>query len=320
MKYAHSIMIGLLAAVLSGPVSSVALTVTDSNTEPTIPILIRPIGQVIIENQAPVLWFHNSYDADGDLLTYDILATPDSAVGDAFYETAFDYPQGADSTAYQLQQSVDDNSSVWWRVRACDDQSVSDWSDPQVFWIDANPEHPTAPRCEFPNDSSGFPQFEMLPVFTFRHSLDPDPFDTLRYRIEIATDTSFALATIYDSLSDDGILIDFLLSDSLAFGTEYFWRVVAIDRTGLTSISNVRHFWTWLPGDLDHSHQINIADLVFLVSYMFAGGPPAEPSFVMDLNGDCTAPDIADLIHLFQYMFIGGAPPVAGCLNRTGLL
>ncbi|MDH4035748.1 MAG: hypothetical protein OEV80_18300, partial [candidate division Zixibacteria bacterium] len=53
----------------------------------------------------------------------------------------------------------------------------------------------------------------------------------------------------------------------------------------------------------------DIADLVFLVDYMFSGGgvPPCWQASDIDANG--AGPDIADLVYLVDYMFAGGPPP-----------
>ncbi|MFH1686117.1 MAG: hypothetical protein ABIE70_01180 [bacterium] len=71
-------------------------------------------------------------------------------------------------------------------------------------------------------------------------------------------------------------------------------------------------------GDVNHDGAgPDIADLVYLVNYMFNGGPPPPCDegglFVeADVNGDGAGPDIADLVYLVNYMFNGGPPP-AGC-------
>jgi hypothetical protein len=75
-------------------------------------------------------------------------------------------------------------------------------------------------------------------------------------------------------------------------------------------------------GDVDGvspSTSPDIADLIYLVTYMFQNGPPPgcdEPYLpdcpvhyyvVADVNGDGTCvPDIADLIYLVTYMFQNG--------------
>ena len=74
-----------------------------------------------------------------------------------------------------------------------------------------------------------------------------------------------------------------------------------------------------LRGDVDHSGVgPDISDLVYLVTYMFGGGPlpPCEEPVgsgyfpECDVNGDSTGPDIADLVYLVTYMFGGGPAPV----------
>ena len=64
-------------------------------------------------------------------------------------------------------------------------------------------------------------------------------------------------------------------------------------------------------GDIDHNGSgPDIADLVYLVTYMFGGGAAPACSNETDVNGDDTGPDIADLVHLVTYMFGGGPAPV----------
>jgi len=56
----------------------------------------------------------------------------------------------------------------------------------------------------------------------------------------------------------------------------------------------------------------DIDDVVYLVTYMFQGGPEPLCMSEADIDGNHTvSPDIADLVHLVQYMFQEGPPPVA---------
>ncbi|MDH3892217.1 MAG: hypothetical protein OEV49_14155 [candidate division Zixibacteria bacterium] len=59
----------------------------------------------------------------------------------------------------------------------------------------------------------------------------------------------------------------------------------------------------WSPTD-----DPDIADLVYLVDYMFTGGLPPACFAEADVNWD-GAIDIADLVYLVDYMFSGGPPP-----------
>jgi len=62
-------------------------------------------------------------------------------------------------------------------------------------------------------------------------------------------------------------------------------------------------------GDVDYSGSINIADAVFLVEYIFFGGPPPPCPEEGDADGDGSI-NIADAVHLVEYIFFGGpAPP-----------
>ncbi|HOP06480.1 MAG TPA: hypothetical protein PLF13_04225 [candidate division Zixibacteria bacterium] len=69
-------------------------------------------------------------------------------------------------------------------------------------------------------------------------------------------------------------------------------------------------------GDINHDGGgPDISDLVYLVSYMFSGGPepPCNTPYYMeaDINGDTTGPDISDLVYVVTYMFSGGPAPVS---------
>lgn len=63
-------------------------------------------------------------------------------------------------------------------------------------------------------------------------------------------------------------------------------------------------------GDMDGSSAWpDIADLVYLVDYMFNGGPPPPMIEVTDVDGSGGPIDIADLVYLVDYMFAGGPAP-----------
>ncbi len=64
-------------------------------------------------------------------------------------------------------------------------------------------------------------------------------------------------------------------------------------------------------GDVNGDASINIADAVYLLSYLFSAGPsPAGCLAVGDANSDGTT-NIADAIYLLDFLFVGGLPPAA---------
>jgi hypothetical protein len=57
----------------------------------------------------------------------------------------------------------------------------------------------------------------------------------------------------------------------------------------------------------------DIVDLIYLVSYMFQGGPPPQHMGSVDVNGNLVGPDIEDLIFLVTFMFQDG--PDLNCVQ-----
>ncbi len=63
-----------------------------------------------------------------------------------------------------------------------------------------------------------------------------------------------------------------------------------------------------LCGDADASGGVDIDDIVYLIAYIFSGGPPPEPLEVGDV--DCSGGvDIDDVVYLIAYVFSGGPVP-----------
>lgn len=69
----------------------------------------------------------------------------------------------------------------------------------------------------------------------------------------------------------------------------------------------------WICGDANSSEAVDVDDVVFLVAYIFTGGPAPSPMEAADVNcsGDV---DIDDAVYLVSYIFAGGDIPCADCL------
>ncbi len=65
-------------------------------------------------------------------------------------------------------------------------------------------------------------------------------------------------------------------------------------------------------GDADGSAIISISDVVYLINYIFGGGPAPNPLPAGD--GDCNGiVTISDAVYLINYIFAGGPVPCAAC-------
>ena len=65
----------------------------------------------------------------------------------------------------------------------------------------------------------------------------------------------------------------------------------------------------YINGDVNSSGSVSISDVVFLIRFIFAGGPPPSPwapAVHIDSN---PAVSISDVVYLINYIFAGGPPP-----------
>jgi hypothetical protein len=61
-------------------------------------------------------------------------------------------------------------------------------------------------------------------------------------------------------------------------------------------------------GDANADGIVNIGDVVYLISYLYRGGPPPTPPEVGDTNCDGIV-DIGDVVRLIGYLYRGEPPP-----------
>ena len=67
-----------------------------------------------------------------------------------------------------------------------------------------------------------------------------------------------------------------------------------------------------LRGDVTGDGLVKVADITFLIAYVWRGGPPPNCSLHADVTGDDpTYVNVADVTFLIAYVFRGGPPPVA---------
>jgi hypothetical protein len=68
------------------------------------------------------------------------------------------------------------------------------------------------------------------------------------------------------------------------------------------------HIREYSCGDADGNGVTNVSDAVYLISYIFGGGPPPDPLLSGDL--DCNGiVNVSDAVYLIAYIFGGGPPP-----------
>jgi Right handed beta helix region len=279
------------------------------NTAPTSPSLLRPANDLVVATATPTVWISNGNDNENDTLFYDIQFATDSLFASVALLDSL-VPEEVDSTAHVVSSALTENSRYYWRARTSDLFERSPWSPVAPFRINAIDDPPSQVVALWPPDSLGRPVFDMLPLFDWQPSTDPDPGDSVtHYRLELSINPQFTFSYVVDSITAS----EWEISDSLMFSLAYWWRVRAYDVQGVSSTpSETRNFWTWTLGDINYTHTCNVVDLTYLVNFLFRGGTPIAPRFAGDFNGSCTV-NVVDLTYLVNFLFRGGASPQIGC-------
>lgn len=67
----------------------------------------------------------------------------------------------------------------------------------------------------------------------------------------------------------------------------------------------------FIRGDVNSDSRMDIADAVFVFSFLFNGGSDPVCLSAMNTNAEISLPNITDGIYLLNYFFMGGSPPPA---------
>jgi hypothetical protein len=68
-------------------------------------------------------------------------------------------------------------------------------------------------------------------------------------------------------------------------------------------------------GDVNNDGVVDVGDVVYMINYLFKGGPAPKPTnCVGDVNNDNVV-DVGDVVYLINYLFKGGVAPDPNCCN-----
>lgn len=127
------------------------------------------------------------------------------------------------------------------------------------------------------------------------------------YIDDIYPRVDFDSRMVYSSITDTSyIIMDQIEGD-------YYYKVRAIDaqnQAGLYSeIVKTYASDIYQCGDANGDGEINVADAVYMINYVFKSGPAPEPERAGDANGDGDT-NIADGVYIINYVFKGGPEPI----------
>jgi hypothetical protein len=108
------------------------------------------------------------------------------------------------------------------------------------------------------------------------------------------------------------------IADSTQNDGEYIWTIPNVPSDScLIKVSDAEDgnpwdrsddfFIIYQVGDANANGIINIADIVYLINYLFKTGPPPIPQEAGDVNADVSV-NVADIVYLINFLFKGGPP------------
>jgi len=68
----------------------------------------------------------------------------------------------------------------------------------------------------------------------------------------------------------------------------------------------------FLCGDANGDGKVTVSDVVYMINYLFKGGPPPVPLKAGDVNCDGKE-TVSDVVYTVNYLFKGGAKACQGC-------
>lgn len=200
--------------------------------------------------------------------------------------------------------TVAGDGTFFWRVKAFNliTGDSSEYSTVGNFIVDNIA--PTVAILLAPEDQVTFNNAQ--PSFDWTDAFDVN---FVTYELDLSQDSLFPSpgSDTFTGLT----LSNFTLPQPLSVEGKYFWRVRSLDAATNSSTSETFSFryFDFICGDADSSGTVNIADITFLITRIFAGGPAPVPENAGDANGSGSI-NVADITYLISRIFAGGPAPV----------
>jgi hypothetical protein len=286
---------------------------------PDVPVLSSPPDLALLNDQTPTLVWSATAGPQG---SYTLQYGVDSLFGYAI--TVSDIAEATHTVSIPLA-----DGSYYWRVKAKNQAGMESGYQAHPFGFAVDGGIPAPPILISPPDLSF--TCSCSPTFVWSGSVTAASSQD-RGALEIAggaaAGMTYALQYAGDSLFQNVITVSGLTETSYRVtgpdtltGTQYFWRVRAVDAAGNASGYQAVpfRFGRFLAGDQDQSTKITSSDIIRLVNFTFKGGAQPLPCEAAgDVNCDLRVTS-ADIILLVNFVFKGGTPPCdLGALISSG--
>ncbi|HEX9917475.1 MAG TPA: dockerin type I repeat-containing protein [candidate division Zixibacteria bacterium] len=263
-----------------------------------------------------LLPLHNSTSSDSTV-NFIWQSTTDPDPGDSIlYDLYYDQNSGfpAPTIISNLKDTtrtvtLRDDKSYYWKVLAKDINTSGRWSTGTFKVIIYVPQAPKPFSLLLPTNEDTISSLQSTLVW--HKATDPDPGDVIKYDLYYDITETFSAPVIVANLNVNDTTYT---TPSLEPGIFYWWKVKAKDNntSGTWSTQTFKFYVpSCLPGDANADTKVNVTDVIYLINYLFKGGPPPQPiSACGDFQCDGKV-NVTDVIYLINYLFKGGPPP--GC-------
>jgi len=217
-----------------GTVSSFSVFVgRPVNRAPGAPALVSPAQDVKVASATPTLVVDAAVDSDGDALTY-VFELDTSATFGGSARQLSSALSAVDGKVGWTPATLQENGRYFWRVRALDAVSTSDWA-MGTFVVNARNDAPSAPVTLNPSEAVVATR---KPTLTVQNAVDPEG-DGVTYTFEVRKQgSSDVVASASNVAAGANGLTSVTLTTELDEGGEYVWVARATDAQGAASAAS----------------------------------------------------------------------------------
>lgn len=260
----------------SSRTASIKVSTDTPPSGPTTPLLVAPLADAHVPSPKPTLIVQTGADLQEPTTQVQFEVYADSALTQLIDSGLIDKgvtTGDTGTTSFKLTKDLNEDTRYWWRARAFDGKlTYSAWMNSKFFINVAN--HPP----ESFSLTSPAPAIEVAsatPVLTWTNSKDMDE-DTITYSVYVYKDAALsdlvtsALALTPGAEGNTSWTVDKPLTNHV----QYYWRVVAADSHGATTLTPARPFTV---------NTSNTAPTVPAIQSPSIGGQTATPATALTI-------------------------------------
>jgi hypothetical protein len=211
---------------------------------PAVPLLVAPLADAHVPSFKPTLIVQTGTESLDPTTQVQFEVYADSAMTQLIDSGVVN--KGVTSgdpgtTSFTLSKTLNEDTRYWWRARGYDGTQIySAWMNSKFFVNVAN--HPPE-SFNLTSPASQIQVASAVPTLSWTNSVDKDE-DPITYSVYVYTDA--ALTNLVTSVTGlppgDSGSTSWTVDKQLGDHTQYYWRVIAADIHGATTLTPARYF------------------------------------------------------------------------------